>query len=110
MIYWGLFLQLVLEASDRGTPSLSTQVEITVYIEDVDDNPPTFPVCLQKGFNFIFISVIWQEPPHYTISEAQPILTPFAILQTEDVDTAPENKEAHYYITGESQKILYLIV
>ncbi|CAI8014772.1 Cadherin-24, partial [Geodia barretti] len=51
-------------------------------IEDVDDNPPTFP-----------------EPPHYTIREDQSILTPFAVLQTEDRDT-PENSDVFYSITG----------
>ena len=69
-----------------------------------------FPYAYKNVLIVIIISVIWQESPHYTISEAQPILTPFAILQTEDRDTAQENREAHYYITGESQKILYLIV
>jgi hypothetical protein len=74
---------LVLEASDHGEPSLTTQVELIVNVRDIDDNPPTFP-----------------EPPHYIISEAQPILTPFAILRATDLDTEDINRNAFYYITG----------
>jgi hypothetical protein len=54
-----------------------------VNVRDIDDNPPTFP-----------------EPPHYIISEAQPILTPFAILRATDLDTEDINRNAFYYITG----------
>ena len=37
-------VQLVLEASDHGEPSLTTQVELIVNVRDIDDNPPIFPV------------------------------------------------------------------
>ncbi|XP_032192273.1 protocadherin gamma-A8 isoform X7 [Mustela erminea] len=30
-------------ASDLGTPSLSTETHITLYVADINDNPPTFP-------------------------------------------------------------------
>ena len=96
----------MLEVSDRGVPSLTTTAQITVNIEDVDDNPPIFPVChtLLYCFSRVFnISANWQEPPHYTIREDQSILTPFAVLQTEDRDT-PENSDVFYYITGKSWK------
>ena len=94
-------MQLVLEVSDHGNPRLSTRAELLVTIQDADDNPPTFPVCylpITITIPFTFIANC-QEPPHYIISEGQPILTPFAILQTEDLDT-PENSNAFFYITG----------
>ncbi|XP_076313585.1 protocadherin-like wing polarity protein stan isoform X2 [Tachypleus tridentatus] len=34
--------QLVAYAVDRGSPAMSTSVSITIYVEDINDNPPRF--------------------------------------------------------------------
>ncbi|XP_053763372.1 protocadherin gamma-A8 isoform X8 [Panthera pardus] len=34
---------ITVTASDLGTPSLSTEIHITLYVADTNDNPPTFP-------------------------------------------------------------------
>lgn len=93
--------QLVLEASDRGVPSLTSRAELIVTLRDMDDNPPIFSVRTHQPMSSLHVNYLpnYQEPPHYIISEAQPILTPFAILQTEDLDTE-QNSDAFYYITG----------
>ncbi|XP_048186978.1 protocadherin gamma-A9 isoform X6 [Perognathus longimembris pacificus] len=33
---------ITVTAKDRGTPSLSTEVHITLHVTDINDNPPTF--------------------------------------------------------------------
>ncbi|XP_042547881.1 protocadherin gamma-A9 isoform X8 [Dipodomys spectabilis] len=33
---------ITVTATDRGTPSLSTEVHVTLYVTDINDNPPTF--------------------------------------------------------------------
>ncbi|XP_067023578.1 protocadherin Fat 4-like isoform X2 [Acropora muricata] len=35
--------KLVVTASDHGTPPLTSSVDVTVVVNDVNDNPPTFP-------------------------------------------------------------------
>ncbi|XP_078306317.1 protocadherin gamma-A8 isoform X5 [Panthera onca] len=34
---------ITVTASDLGTPPLSTEIHITLYVADTNDNPPTFP-------------------------------------------------------------------
>lgn len=38
--------QLVLTATDHGTPPLTSSVDVTVMVNDVNDNPPSFPKSL----------------------------------------------------------------
>ncbi|XP_051019955.1 protocadherin gamma-A9-like [Acomys russatus] len=33
---------ITVTATDRGTPSMSTEIHITLYVADINDNPPTF--------------------------------------------------------------------
>ncbi|EDL76387.1 rCG49295, isoform CRA_w [Rattus norvegicus] len=33
---------ITVTATDRGTPSMSTEVQITLYVADINDNPPAF--------------------------------------------------------------------
>ena len=37
---------LIVTASDHGNPSLSSSVDVTVIVNDVNDNPPSFPKSL----------------------------------------------------------------
>lgn len=41
-------LRLVVRARDMGTPSLSSDVPLTVYLKDVNDNAPAFERALYK--------------------------------------------------------------
>lgn len=38
--------QLVVTATDHGTPPLTSSVDVTVMVNDVNDNPPSFPKSL----------------------------------------------------------------
>ena len=40
--------KLIVQARDRGDPSLSATVLVTVAVDDINDNPPTFPVPVME--------------------------------------------------------------
>ncbi|KFM65286.1 Protocadherin-like wing polarity protein stan, partial [Stegodyphus mimosarum] len=74
---------LIAYAVDRGSPSLSTSVTITIYVEDVNDNPPRFESDKLK----------------LTIPENSPIGSTVGEVKAHDPDEGP-NAEIQYSIVG----------
>ncbi|GIZ04879.1 protocadherin-like wing polarity protein stan [Caerostris extrusa] len=70
-------------AVDRGSPALSTSVTITVYVEDVNDNPPRFE----------------SDKLQLTIAENSPIGSTVGEVKAYDPDEGP-NAEIQYSIVG----------
>lgn len=74
---------LVAYAVDRGSPALSTSVTITIYVEDVNDNPPRFESDKLK------LSIPENSPVGWTVGE----------IKAFDPDEGP-NAEIQYSIVG----------
>ncbi|CAL1293860.1 unnamed protein product [Larinioides sclopetarius] len=74
---------LVAYAVDRGSPSLSTSVTITIYVEDVNDNPPRFE----------------SDKLQLTIPENSPVGSTVGEIKAYDPDEGP-NAEIQYSIVG----------
>lgn len=74
---------LVAYAVDRGSPPLSTSVTITVYVEDVNDNPPRFE----------------SDKLQLSIPENSPVGSTVGEVKAFDPDEGP-NAEIQYSIVG----------
>lgn len=55
----GKFYKIIVEAVDRGNPSLlsTNQAEVTVYVEDTGNNPPTVKINLLSSGNGRIVNV-----------------------------------------------------
>jgi hypothetical protein len=49
--------QLTVEATDRGSPPLSTSVNVSITLDDVNDNAPLFSTVRINSFNFTLASL-----------------------------------------------------
>lgn len=74
---------LMAYAVDRGSPPLSTSVTITIYVEDVNDNPPRFES------DKLILTVPENSPVGWTVGE----------IKAFDPDEGP-NAEVQYSIVG----------
>ena len=81
----GSDLLLTVMASDSGTPSLYSEVTISIQLQDINDNPP----------------VLVSPPTEVNISENAPIQTVISVIQAMDNDIG-DNAVISYQISGPS--------
>ncbi|GFO09309.1 protocadherin-11 x-linked [Plakobranchus ocellatus] len=75
--------ELTVQARDRGSPSLSANVKVTVEVDDLNDNPPFFPVPVIE----------------MRIMENRPKNSIVGTVKAEDPDTGPNtNNRLRYSI------------
>ncbi|XP_058533393.1 cadherin-related family member 2 [Ochotona princeps] len=74
---------LTVQVADCGTPSLSTEVNITITVEDINDNPPVFN---QSSYTF---SVMEQDPGALV-----------GVVEAEDKDQTEVNNRISFSLSG----------
>lgn len=80
-------------AYDKGSPSLSTTVEVQIKLDDINDSPPTFPSDRMKFY----------------IKENSPIGSTVGLIKADDPDEGI-NAEVHYAIlSGHDASSFHLI-
>ncbi|XP_075902928.1 protocadherin alpha-2-like isoform X8 [Nelusetta ayraudi] len=75
---------IIITATDEGTPSLSSTNVITVHISDVNDNPPQFP----------------ENKMNVYVKENSPIGTTIHRLTTTDYDLNENAKPVYHFISS----------
>ncbi|GAB6020348.1 hypothetical protein CHUAL_003060 [Chamberlinius hualienensis] len=75
--------KLVAVAVDRGSPELSASAQVTIHVDDINDNPPRFPSDSLK----------------LSVKENSPVGTVVASLKAEDPDEG-QNAKVTYSIAG----------
>ncbi|XP_040832163.1 cadherin-related family member 2 isoform X2 [Ochotona curzoniae] len=76
-------IMLTVQVADCGTPSLSTEVNITITVEDINDNPPVFN---QSSYTF---SVMEQDPGALV-----------GVVEAEDKDQTEVNNRISFSLSG----------
>ncbi|KFO35535.1 protocadherin Fat 4 [Fukomys damarensis] len=76
--------QIEILASDMGVPQLSSSVILTVYVHDVNDNPPVFD----------------QLSYEVTLSESEPVNSRFFKVQASDKDSGANGEIAYTIVEG----------